>query len=269
MPQPQWIDHAGVGTLHFPFLERFGVSAYFTGREGGVSQRYPGGLNWSVSIGDAPEWVHENRVRSLAPAGLGPKQMAIAGLVHGADVALVTEPATPVPEVDGLVTERQGLALVVTAADCVPVYLVDPVSPAIGLVHAGWRGTVARAASAAVQRLAAAFGSAPARLWAVVGPSIGPCCYEVDRHVTEPLRERFGSAAERCLRPGARPDRWMLDLWEANRADLLAAGLPPEQIQVAGACTSCRVDRFFSHRAEQGQAGRGAAVLVLKESVCI
>lgn len=267
MYEPNWVNHDGVRVLHLPFLERFpGIRAYFTGREGGVSPAYPGGLNWSLSVGDSPQHVQENRARSLAVAGLRPEQMAMAGLVHGTDVAVVTGPAPVVEDVDALVTDKQGVALVVTAADCVPVFLVDPERKAIGLVHAGWKGTVAGAGVAALRRMAEAFGTRPETVWSVIGPSIGPCCYEVDAVVTKPLHARFAADAEPLLREGVRPGRWMLDLWAANRLDLASAGVPGQQIQVSGTCTSCQVKALFSHRAEKGTAGRGAAVLAMKES---
>ena len=164
-----------------------------------------------------------------------------------------------------LVTDRPDIALVVTAADCVPVYLLDPERRVIGLVHAGWRGTVAGAGAAAVAKMAAAFGSRPEAIRAVVGPSIGPCCYEVDAAVTGPLRAHFGEQANLFLQPGAREAKWMLDLWEANRTDLTRAGVPRDQIQLSRACTACGVGDFFSHRAESGKAGRGAAVLLLRD----
>jgi polyphenol oxidase len=267
MLEPTWREDGGVQLLRFPFLEQFpGVVAYFTGRAGGISERYPGGLNWSLSVGDDPARVRENRARSLGPTAVGVTGIAIAGLVHGAAVAVVRNPSPLVAECDGLVTDRPGLPLVVTAADCVPVYLVDPEGPSIGLAHAGWRGTAAGVATAALQRMVDAFGSRPERVRAVIGPSIGPCCYEVGEAVAAPVRDRFGTTAQRLLRPVGEPAKWFFDLWEANREELIRAGLPHAQVQVAGVCTSCRVDRLFSHRAERGRAGRGAAVLAMKDS---
>ncbi len=264
-----WKEQDGIRALHLTALEELGgVRALFTGRSGGVSRRWDGGLNWSYSVGDEAAHVRENRRRTLAMLGLEPSQAVMAGLVHGNRVVAVTGAEPPgedgvrlVPECDGLITDRVGLALVVTAADCVPVYLYDPVRRAIGCVHAGWRGTVAGIAGKAVAAMAEAYGCDPADMRAAVGPSIGPCCYEVDDAVAVPLRAQFGGAADDLLKPGARAGKYQLDLWEANRRDLQRAGVG--QVAVAGACTSCEVERLFSHRAEAGKAGRGAAVIAM------
>jgi len=271
-----WAEHDGVPLLHLTGLEALGgVRAVFTGRRGGVSRRWDGGLNWSLSVGDRPEDVRENRRRTLSVLGLEPGSAVMGGLVHGDRVAAVGDDPPDggvarsggdtdvrvVPGADGLITDRPGLALVITAADCVPVYLYDPVRRVIGMVHAGWRGTVLGIAAAAVRAMRAHYGCDPADIHAAIGPSIGPCCYEVDEAVTEPVRRYFGDRAEHLLRPSAREGRHMLDLWAANRLDLLAAGVGT--VHVAGACTACQRDRFFSHRAEAGAAGRGAAIILL------
>lgn len=282
-----WTETAGIAMLRFPFLEeRASVLAGFMARPGGVSSDGHASLNWSYMVGDDPQAVAENRRRALAAFGLQPEQAVLAGLVHGAAVAVVDGPpagwpfvgAGPVPSgvpvrrregcgfiggVDGLATALPGVALIITAADCAPLYLVDPQRPAIGAGHAGWRGTVQGVAGALVQAMAEGLGSRPADLWAVVGPAIGPCCYEVDRAVIEPLQAAFPQDWEALARPtGA--GKWHLDLWEANRRQLIAAGVPAAQILAEGPCTACESERLFSHRAQQGRAGRGAAVLVLQ-----
>ncbi|MDB4894895.1 MAG: hypothetical protein JWN15_1157, partial [Firmicutes bacterium] len=264
-----WREQDGVAVLAMPALEApGGVRAFFTGRRGGVSPQWQGGLNWSYSVGDEPANVVENRRRSIALLGLPMERTVMAGLVHGNRVVAVTGEEAPgpdavrfVPDCDALITDRPGLALVVTAADCVPVFLYDPVRRAIGAVHAGWRGTVAGVAARAVAAMAEAFGSRPADLLAAVGPSIGPCCYEVDDAVAEPLRTYYGDFAGELLAPGRAPGKYLLNLWEANRRDLRQAGVA--QVSVSAACTACGVDRLFSHRAEAGAAGRGAAVIAL------
>lgn len=266
----RWQDHDGIETVHLAPLEAAGgVTAFFTGRRGGVSARWDGGLNWSYSTGDDRTHVAENRRRTLALLGLTPEQAVMAGLVHGSRVVAVTGAEPPgqdavrvVPDCDGLITDRPGLALVVTAADCVPVYLYDPVRRAVGAVHAGWRGTVAGICAGAVSAMEKTYGCRPAEIIAAVGPSIGPCCYEVDDAVADPLKAYYGAAAASCLQPVAgQAGKYMLDLWEANRQDLLRAGV--HSAHIAGQCTACQVDRLFSHRAEAGTAGRGAAVIAL------
>lgn len=199
-----------------------------------------------------------------APAGSGGAAggEACAPWHDAAPAGGPSDPLAVVPEVDALVTGAPGLALVVTTADCTPVFVYDPVRRAAGLAHAGWRGTAAGVAARTVQALVAEFGCRPRDLWAAVGPAIGPCCYEVDEPVVAAMAGAPGYRSA-WLRPGRRPGRWQLDLWAANRDQLVAAGVPPAQVAVAGICTACAVDRFYSYRAEAGRTGRQAAVLVL------
>lgn len=267
--QFRWQEEAGMGLLHFAALEQGGrTAALFTGRTGGASARWGGGLNWSYSVGDDGSSVRTNRGKTLALLGLPLERAVMAGLVHGDRVVAVTGSEGPgkgevrvVENCDGLITDQRGLALVVTAADCVPILLYDPVRQAVGAVHAGWRGTVAGIASKAVAAMTAAYGSRPSDLVAGVGPSIGPCCYEVDEPVARPVRDFYGDRAGGLLGPGAGPGKYQLDLWEANRLDLAAAGVT--EVHVSRECTACQIGRYFSHRAERGTAGRGAAVIVL------
>jgi YfiH family protein len=167
-----------------------------------------------------------------------------AVLLHQIHSAKVLEAESVPPggaDGDALITDKPGLLLVVKTADCLPILLVDPARRAVAAVHAGWRGTAAGIAAIAVAALRDRFGSRPADLWAGLGPSIGPGCYEVGRDVAEPRpgRPEWGKA----LRPVAgRPDRFTLDLPGANRDQLLAAGLAPDRIGPAGACTHCSPD---------------------------
>jgi YfiH family protein len=266
----EWTAHNGIEVVHMPTLERAGgVTAFFTGRRGGVSGRWDGGLNWSFTIGDELANVTENRRRTLELLGLPLHRGVMAGLVHGTRVVAVTGAEAPgydevrvVPDCDGLITNQPGLALIVTAADCVPIYLYDPVQKAVGAVHAGWRGTVAGICAEAVRAMAREFGSRPGDVLAAVGPSIGPCCYEVDDAVAAPLRAYYGDLADLCLTPAeGKPGKYLLDLWEANRQDLLRAGCT--RVHISGECTACGVEKLFSHRAEAGSAGRAAAVIAL------
>lgn len=265
-----WKDHGGIQVLRMTGLEGLGgVQAFFTGRAGGVSPRWEGGLNWSHSVGDEAGHVRENRRLTLDLMGLKPHQAVMAGLVHGNRVVAVTgeeaeagpDDVRLVPDCDALITDRPGVALIITAADCVPIFLYAPVRRAVAAVHAGWRSTVAGICGETVRAMVQQYGCNPADIHAAIGPSIGPCCYEVDAVVTEPLRAYYGEAAEAALQPGAAPGKAMLNLWEANRIDLTRAGVTT--VGVAGECTACGAGRLFSHRAERGTAGRGAAVIAL------
>lgn len=138
----------------------------------------------------------------------------------------------------------------------------DPVNRAIGIAHAGWRGTADRIGSIAANHMHETFGSQTAELIAAIGPSIGPCCYAVGPDVVPEIEHAYGGMTKNLVSEAN--GRQMLDLWHANEADLLSAGLREENIELAGLCTSCRQDVFFSHRAEQGRAGRFGALIALR-----
>lgn len=261
-----WVLHAAGLEEAFRAAGRRLVAAV-SSRPGGVSPPPWNGLNCGRSVGDEPARVGENRRRLGDAVGVPPDRWAIARQVHGNAVAYCRQPALPeapegvraLPAADILVAGPGGPALVVFTADCVPVLVGDPASGGVALAHAGWRGTALGAAATAVEALGSAFHAPPGRLRAAIGPSIGPCCYQVDRPVADALAARYPDA-ERLLTPDG-PDHWRLDLWAANVADLERAGVPPAQVAVAGLCTACHRGWFFSHRAERGKTGRLAALL--------
>ena len=238
------------------------VHAVFT-RHGGVSAAPFASLNVSVSGGDDPASVAANRARVLAALGRPREGLVMAGLVHGTTVARVdaATPARPldgggryVRGVDALLTDDPRVTLLLSAADCAQVFLVDPVRRAVGLAHAGWRGTAAGILTATVAAMRAQFGSDPARLRAAIGPCLGPCC----ARFSDPHRELPPWCA-----PFIRDSH--VDLWAMNRHQLLEAGLPAESIAVAGICTVCRRDTFFSHRGDSGRTGRFAALIAISD----
>jgi YfiH family protein len=245
--------------------------AAFTTRTGGASAGPYASLNLGAGSGDDPSTVAANARRLGAALGFATERLARIRQVHGADVALVREPGPaggPIGDFDAVVTDRPGVVLLVLAADCVPVLLVDPERRAVGAVHAGWRGVAADAPGAAVRRMAAAFESRPAAIRAAIGPCIGACCYEVDAPVADAfaasglaLDGAAGVARPAPAREG-RP-RWRLDLVAAVRARLVAAGIPAGSVSATGLCTACRPDLFFSHRRDGARTGRQAGVVWL------
>jgi YfiH family protein len=180
--------------------------------------------------------------RAFASAlGLDPARVTVAGAVHGADVGRVDGGVGVLPGVDAVITDRRGLPLLVTCADCYPLIVFDPVRPALALVHAGWRGTAAGIAGQAVRALGAEYGSRPGDLVAGVGPGICAGCYEVSTDVAARFDPRFH-------RPSTgQQDRFQLDLAAANRAQLEAAGIPADRIHEHGACTR-ETPELPSHR---------------------
>ena len=207
------------------------------------------------------------RPRLAAALGVAPEALVSTRQVHGCAIVPVPAPPGDGDEAsgqDGLITAAPGVYLLGYFADCVPLLAYDPVRRAVGLAHAGWRGTLLRIAERLVAELTATFGVRPADLRVGIGPSIGPCCYEVGAEVIAPVREELPGGAE-LLRPG-RPGHAWLDLWAANRQALLRAGVQPEHVEVAQVCTACHVERFFSYRREGGLNGLFGAVIGLRPS---
>ncbi len=238
------------------------VHGVFT-RMGGASAPPFDSLNLGGSVGDDPQAVAENYERLCATLGIRRGDVATAYQQHTDRVAVVgpDDRGRVIPATDGLITDAPGVFLTLRFGDCVPLLLYDPVQRAIGLAHAGWMGTVQLMARRVVEAMGAAFGSRPSDLLAGIGPAIGPCCYQIGEDVAKLVRQA-GDDWPALLR--VRPDGSMhLDLWEANRRQLAAAGV--ERIEVAGLCTACRHDEFFSHRAEGGQTGRFGVVIGIRD----
>ncbi len=231
------------------------VRAIFSTRRGGVSPAPYATLNLGGGVGDDPGRVEENWRRLGRAAGFPPELVVRGRQVHGAAVQVVRRRGGPPGECDALVTAEAGPVLAVLAADCAPIYIVSSERPAVALVHAGWRGCLAGVGPAAVAALAREAAVPASGLTAVIGPSIGPCCYRVGEEVATAFARAFGAAA--VLR---RDGEVRVDLWAANRAALVAAGIAPRQVLVVGLCTACHRDLFFSHRAEGGRTGRMAAL---------
>jgi hypothetical protein len=226
-------------------------------------------LNLSVSVPDDKAAVYANRRRAYGLYGRDTDSVVHAHLVHGSDVAQVTQVnnGTWLPRVDGIITNQLGCALTMNYADCTPIFLFDPEHHAIGLGHAGWQGTVKDLPGSMVRAMVQAFGSNPASLIAGIGPCIGPCCYEVGEQVITAVHEHFSSADDLFVepmgekRPFSSGNGPHFDMPEANRRNLANAGV--EQIELSGLCTACRADLFFSHRAEHGKTGRFGTIFIL------
>jgi hypothetical protein len=247
----------------------------FSTRDGGISQVYGGAtLNLGWTKEDDPTSVAENRTRFLGAvcgerAGsvlVGVRQIhsGIVRVVRKADGALEgtlqTKEGKAVLEGDGLITDMPGVLLGVGTADCVPVLVVDVTRRVVAAFHAGWRGTVARIVERGIAMMREEYGSQATDLVAAIGPSIGSCCYTVGEEVRSEFGRQFSYAEKLFVRPtdsgGVR-----LNLWEANRRQLLAAGVAEASIAMLSECTSCARNqsgglRYFSHRSEHGIAGR-------------
>jgi polyphenol oxidase len=247
-----------------------GVRHFVSTRAGGVSSGPYGSLNLGYATGDMPANVFENRTRLAQTLGISLDAMTLCRQVHGSNVVIVTGDAlgagarAPLPDGDALETDLPSVMLTILVADCVPVLLYDPVHRAVAVAHAGWRGTVAQVTGATIDAMERAFGANPADLLAGIGPSIGPCCYQVGLDAIERIRASLPDSAT-VLLPDPSPEHARFDLWRANQDQLLARGVPPANIELARVCTKCRHDRFFSERYRRG-SGRFAAGIMLVDA---
>lgn len=285
--------------LQFPDL----IHASFT-RLGGYSKTPYRGLNVACSTGDDFESVIRNRLLALQALRIGAYPCATMWMVHGAEVAVLDGDGwddwrtdwshrsyqvdqheliwttKPRRKADALITRHRGVALAMSSADCVSLMFYDPVEGAIGIAHAGWRGTARGIAAATIDAMSEQFGSLACNIRAGIGPSIGSCCYEVTEEVRnifmgqqefdrDPIDVRYRNlvreSAVFTVRGLHGRSSLRLDMWETNRNQLLMSGVLPEHIESSELCTSCEKERFFSHRGEHGKAGRFPSILALRD----
>lgn len=231
-------------------LDLPGIVHGFPERGGGVSTGARASLNLGYRWGDDRAAVDENRRRVARAAGYAPDALQVTKHVHGTAVWRVGEPTPEPAEFDGLVCDRAGPVLGAFAADCVPILFADAQARVVGACHAGWRGTVDGVAPNVIARMIE-LGAAPARIRVALGPSIGPCCFEVGPEVVERFRAALGELPRLVV---AGPHKDHLDLRVALTAQLVAAGVAPAHVDAAPPCTRCHPDRFFSYRRD-GQGG--------------
>lgn len=258
----RWLEGlAGVRAITCEPLEREGFANAFSTRGGGVSAFPEGSLNLAGFDQDSAENIRENRRRFISALG-GGWSLAACWQVHGSDVLVIREPDDPRSEserCDALATNLKGVLLGVKTADCVPVVIGDPRSGACAAVHAGWRGTLAEIVKSALARLREEFGTKAADVRAALGPAALGCCYEVGAEVVEPFRSKFTDAAS-LFKP-THGGHALVDLHEANRRQLVEAGVAAERIHALPLCTMCRPDLFFSYRQDRKLYGRTGRLL--------
>jgi polyphenol oxidase len=255
----QLID--GVRYFHFEQLGDGITQAVFT-RLGGCSPDPWAALNLGGTVGDDPGRVRENRNRALSAMNRASESVYDVWQVHGVNVAIAEEPRPPeIPplQADTILTNRPGITLLMRFADCVPIFLHDPVRKVVGIAHAGWIGTVRGTVRLAVESMQAHFGSYPGDIIAGIGPSIGPDHYKVGPDVVAQVKQAFGQDANRLL--ATHTEAIHFNLWAANQLTLEKAGV--RQIELAGLCTACHTEDWYSHRAERGRTGRFGAIIAL------
>jgi YfiH family protein len=253
--------------------ERFPeITAGFSSRNGGVSTGVFSSLNCGLHVADSPEDVVANRDKIANTVGIPLQAWTYGEQIHGSTVAVVSSADSgkgtrqrndALQNTDAFITRESGMGLAALFADCVPLFFYDPVRKVSGLAHAGWKGTVAGIAGKTVDAMMRQFGTDPGDLIAAIGPSIGPCCYEVDRAVTrqfDDLSDKLGLVngedSKTSFYQEKSGGKAMLDLQQANRQIMIKAGIPASSIEISKLCTSCRTDLFFSHRKEFGKTGR-------------
>lgn len=265
--------------LTFPGLEESGIAAHMVStRLGGVSSGIFSTMNYSYSRGDLKEAVDENFRRTAQAFGVSEDAFVCSDQTHTTNVRVVTAQdrgkgvtcPKDYADVDGLVTNVPGLILSTFYADCVPLLFVDPVHRAIGCSHSGWRGTAAEMGRVTVETMRREYGSRPEEILAAVGPSICQACYEVSADVAEQFLQLFSRKeyqfvnAGETVRKKQQDGKYQLDLWRANEAVLLAAGIRTEHLWVTDICTCHNPEYLFSHRASKGKRGNFGAFIMLR-----
>lgn len=267
------ISPEGVVYLSFPALDKLGtVKHAFSTRIGGVSSGSRATMNLSFTKeAENRKNVLENYARMARAIGVSKDSFVLTYQTHTTNImkagserrgsGIVKE--RDYTDVDGLVTNEKGVTLVTFFADCIPLYFADPVQKAIGLSHAGWRGTVENMAGKSIAKLREEYGSKPEDIVACIGPGICADCYEVGEEVAEKFKKRFSEVeAERLLQPKA-GGKYLLNLWEANKILLIKSGVQEKNIHVTDICTYCNSDFLFSHRKMGEDRGNLAAFLAL------
>jgi polyphenol oxidase len=265
------VVHQQIALYEFDSLRPYGALLFAgcTGRGGGVSSPPYDELNVGLHVGDDPHAVLENRRRVARAVGVELSSFVIPQQVHRGGVQAITtadrgrgafSSEDVVPGADALITRDTGVVLAVMLADCVPVIVFDPLSPAVAVIHAGWAGTVEHVARNAIEAMRREFGSDPSTLLAGIGPSIGAASYEVSADVAERAEVEFPGGG--VIHPH-REGKFLFDLWRSNAADLMHAGVPRERIEVAELDTFQLPEQFFSHRRRQ-PTGRFLALAMLR-----
>lgn len=270
-------EESGIEYLTFPGLDQLEcIRHLFSTRIGGVSEGIYASMNLSFTRGDEEGKVLENFDRIGTLLGVKRKQFVLSAQTHTDNIRIVkkedsgnglTRPL-PYTDVDGLITNEKGLVLSTFYADCVPIYLVDPVKEVIGLCHSGWKGTVKHIGAKTVRLMKEKFGCDSADIHAAIAPSICQDCYEVSGDVIEEIKkaftpDEFGSKCHDELFYKKDNGKYQLNLWRACELYLLHAGVKEEHLEVTDICTCCNPDYLFSHRASQGKRGNLGAFLML------
>jgi hypothetical protein len=259
-----FFNAGGIKYYKFEILENRGLyHAIFT-RHGGVSPKPWESLNFGASVGDNTVRVAKNREMALESIGINLESVYDVYQVHSTNVVVTQKPLhrneTHI-KADAILTNQPYITLMMRFADCVPILLFDPIKRAIGIVHAGWVGTVDKIIEKAILEMSRNYGTNPEDLIAAIGPSIGPDHYSVGEDVLNRIHSSFNEGDDLLI--SKRNGNSYFDLWEANKISLHNAGV--NQIEVSEICTFCNREDWYSHRGENGKTGRFGVVIGLSD----
>ena len=266
------------GSNHLPFFVFPGLSPYpeilhfVTTRKGGYSTVPFHTFNLAFHVGDKEQNVLKNRDKLAQSFHLSPQHFTTSNQVHGTRISIVgqaekgsgaTDSLTALKESDAMITDQENICLLIFIADCVPVLLYDCQKNIIGLIHAGWQGTVGLLAQKTVYQMQSYWGCKAQDIISAIGPSIGPCCYQVGPEVISRVRKAYPKE-DHLIRSISDTGKGYFNLWQANKIQLLNCGILEKNIEVARLCTYCHSDIFFSSRKDKGHTGRFSIGIMLK-----
>lgn len=262
-------NHDTVPYLTYNSLEEIKFIKHgFSTRLGGVSKGIFSTMNLALNRGDNIDDVMENYRRLAKSIGVDFNTLVASSQDHNTFVRNVTKEQygigitkpKDILSVDGLITNQPNVTLVTYYADCTPLFFVDTNKKAIGLAHAGWRGTVGRIGQKVVEKMKQDFGTNPQDLVCAIGPAISKCCYEVDKSCADEFYRLEEIDTEKCIFPKEN-NKFIIDLLETNRQILVSAGVKEENITLSDLCTKCNSNLLWSHRATNGQRGTMCAMM--------
>jgi len=259
----------------FSGLSKYQNALHFiTTRQGGYSIAPFHTFNLAFHVGDKEENVLRNRAKLAKSLNIPFQSFTISNQVHGTNITIVgqaergsgaTNIATAIKENDAMITNQKNICLLIFVADCLPVLLYDREKMVVSLIHAGWKGTIGLITQKTVSLMQSYWDCRPQDIICAIGPSIGPCCYQVGPEIVDKVRKIFPKN-DNLVQAISKDGRGYLNLWEANKIQLLDCNIPEKNIEVAELCTCCHSDIFFSSRKDNGYTGRFAAGIMLKKS---
>ncbi len=258
----------------FPDLSKYEEILHFvTTRQGGYSPAPFHTFNLAFHVGDKEENVLKNRTKLAKSLHISTQSFTTSNQIHGTNITIAgseergsgaVDNSTAIKASDALITDQENICLLIFIADCVPVLLYDAQKSIIALIHAGWQGTVGLITKKTVYQMQSYWGCKAQDIISAIGPSIGPCCYQVGPEVISRVRKAYPKE-DHLIRSISDTGKGYFNLWEANRIQLLDCQIPEKNIEVAHLCTQCHSDIFFSSRKDNGHTGRFAAGIMLRK----